>query len=326
MLFLFHFFADIFQPTLKSIFVIIGFLFSVLINAQILDINKPLFSDEPFFNEKFIRTNKVKSIQGARSSKKVKDIIRTKGLNFFYEFDVNGSLSKQMATFHNTTNLCKDTNLIEYSYTSNNLLKFTRKSDAYGFYSNRYFYDSQNRLIKQTYHREENVCSSKNNFQLGKEYEISADSFSYQKLSDEQVKKIFYNNYHKPYKEEISYYDNLGYLKETYSKFLIGNKKSKTTYEYDEKGRMIKMIHFSDLSKNSYSTEEYFYDNLDNILEIKIYENEKYITSKQFLYDKKTFLLTAQIIQDVPTEFIRIIQYQYTFYNGETTSLSFEEN
>lgn len=293
--------------------------------CQILDINKPLFSDEPFFNEQFIRQNKVKSIQGARSSKKVKDIIRTKGLNFFYEFNPDGTLSKQMATFHNPTQ-CKDTNIIEYSYTKNHLLEYTRKSDAYGFYSHRYFYDTHNQLIKQTYHREENVCSSKNTFQLGNEYEISADSFSYHKLSAEQIKKIYYNNYNRPYKEEISYYDDLGYLKEIYAKFLIGNKKSKVTFGYDEKGRVIEVNHFSDLSKEHKTTEKYFYDQLDNVLEMKIFENDKYITSKQFLYDKKTFLLTAQIIQDVPTEFIRIIQYQYTFYNGETTSLSLEDN
>lgn len=37
-------------------------------------------------------------------------------------------------------------------------------------------------------------------------------------------------------------------------------------------------------------------------------------------------LLTAQLIQEVETEFVQIIQYQYTFYNGETTSLTLENH
>lgn len=293
--------------------------------AQILDLNKPLFSDEPFFNEQFIKSNKIKSIQGSRSSKKVKDIIRSKGLDFYYRFNMDGTLAKQMSTFHHPLQ-SKDTNIIDYLYLPNQQISVIRKSDAYGYYSHRYFYDDKENIVKQTYYREENKCPSKNTFELAKEYIIKDDSFSYHQLSDRQLKKIFYNNYHKPYKEQISYYDELDYLKEEYTKYLIGNKKSRITYEYDENGRISKIINQPNLNTAEKTTEIYTYDELNNVLEIKVYNNDVYTTSKQFLYDKKTYLLTAQIIQDVATEFIRIIQYQYTFYNGESTNLSFEEN
>ena len=299
--------------------------FSLSSFGQILDLNKPLFSDEPFFNTNFIRLNKIKSIKGSRSTKKVKDIIRTKGLDFYYEFNAVGNLTMQISTFHDAR-LRKDTNVINYYYDTNNNLELIRKNDTYGYYSHEFSYDKLGGINKQTYCREENLCEAKNYFQLGNRYVIKSDSFSYQKLSDKQIQKTFYNNYKKPYKEQIDYYNELGYLSEEYTKFLIGNKKHKTTYKYDEKGRIIEVITNEDLSTPNTKIEKYYYDDFDNILEIKIYENETYKISKQFLYDKTTFLLTAQLIQEVETEFIKIIQYQYTFFNGESTNLSLEDN
>jgi YD repeat-containing protein len=323
MLFYFWFFAKRKSSRLKSLLLNIFILLNFCAAAQILDLNKPLFSDEPFFNSNFIRLNKIKSIKGSRSSKKVKDIIRTKGLDFYYEFNTAGNLTMQISTFHDPK-LRKDTNVINYYYDKTNNLTLIRKNDTYGYYSHEYSYDKSGGINKQTYCREENLCDAKNYFQLGNRYVIMSDSFSYQQLSDKQIKKTFYNNYKKPYKEQIDYNNELGYLTEEYTKFLIGNKKHKTTYQYDEKGRVIKIITNADLNTPDTSTEEFYYDELGNILEIKIYENSTYKISKQFLYDKKTFLLTAQLIQEVETEFIKIIQYQYTFYSGESTNLTIE--
>lgn len=290
-----------------------------------MDLNKPLFSDEPFFNTNFIRLNKVKSIKGSRSSKKVKDIIRTKGLDFYYEFNAAGNLVMQTSTFHNT-NLIKDTNVINYYYDDFNQIKLIRKNDSYGYYSHEYTYNKEGGITTQTYCREENMCDAKNYFQLGNRYVITSDSFYYERLSDNQLKKIFFNNYKKPFKEQTNYYNDLGYLIEEYTKFLIGNKKNKTTYSYDEKGRVIEIKTYPDLNTNYSETEKFFYDDLGNVLEIKKYENDIYKISKQFLYDKTSYLLTAQLIQEVETEYVRIIQYQYTFFTGESTNLTLEEN
>ncbi|MCB0380830.1 MAG: hypothetical protein KDD24_06185 [Flavobacteriales bacterium] len=309
-------------------FVNIVFLLCLTANiadAQILEINRPLFTDEPFFNAKFISNNKVKSITGSRSSKKVRDIIRTKGLDFYYEFNKEGLLIKQIATFLAQGNK-KDTNIITYHYSNNNRLDYVRKSDSYGYFSYHYRYDEINNVVNQTYCRDENMCDYKGDFYIRNQYVINTDSFSYERLSDTQLKKMYYNSYNKVYKEEFYYYNELGNLIEEYSKYIIGNKKSKITYEYDEKGRISNVVSIQNLNLNEKIKEVYIYDDLDNILEIKVYLNDKYKTSKQYLYDKKTMLLTAQLIQEVETEFVQIIQYQYTFYNGETTSLTLENH
>ena len=283
-------------------------------NAQLLEVNQPLFSDEPFFNSHFIKVNKIKSITGSRSSKKIQDIIRSKGLDFYYEFDENGYLSKQIATFL-VGGVNKDTNIICYEYNNNGHLILKRKSDNYGFYSYHYQLDTLNRIVKQTYNREENTYACKGNFKLCHQYKISSDSFSYQKLDATQIKKLFYNNYGKVFKHQTNYYDEFGYLIEEYTKFIIGNKKSRKKYYYDENGRLIKQDHLSYLTKGKMVTTTYEYDDIGNILFVKIYHNTQHITTKQFLYDKKTMLLTAQLIQDIASEFIEIIQYQYTFFS-----------
>jgi hypothetical protein len=282
-------------------------------NAQILEINKPLFSDLPFFNTRFIKQNNVKSIKGSISSKKVRDIIRSNNLDYSYQFNEDGTLKSQLAS-HYSKGL-KDSTVISYAY-NNSQISLLRKSDSQGYYSYQYNYDDKKNIIAQTYCRDENKFNSKKRFKLKKQYIIKKDSFSYQQF-DNQTKKIFYNSYNKKFKTQTNSYDSLGYLVEEYTKYIIGNKKEKTTYEYDEIGRIHLKHTYTNISKNERNTEDYSYDEIGNILDIKYYQNDKHTSTKQFLYDKN-MLLNAMIIEDVATEFLRIIKYRYTFYDGST--------
>lgn len=293
---------------------IICLIFSLSTHAQILEINQPLFTDHPFFNTSFIKSNKVKSIKGSISSKKVRDIIRTKGLDYYYEFNDDGTLLMQLSS-HYSKGL-KDSSIVTYCYDEKSNISIKRKSDSYGYYSHHYKYDTANNVILQTYCRDENRFECKNKFELKNQYVIVADSFSYIKIDETQLKKIFYNGNGKVFKHQINYYNEHGYLTEEYTKFIIGNKKKKITYEYDEMGRIMKKHLFTNIAQNKKATEAYTYDEIGNILDIKKYDNEKHTSTKQFLYDKKTMLLTAQIIQDIETGFLRIIQYEYTFYDS----------
>lgn len=300
---------------MKHILTYLFFAFAFIIssNAQILEINKPLFSDLPFFNTRFIRQNNIKSIKGSISSKKVRDIIRSNKLDYFYQFNEDGKLKSQLSS-HYAKGL-KDSTVISYKY-NNNQISLLRKSDNQGYYSYQYAYDDKNNIINQTYCRDENKFNSKKKFQLKKQYIIVKDSFSYQQF-DNQTKKTFYNSYGKKFKTQTNYYDSLGYLVEEYTKFIIGNNKEKTTYEYDEIGRIHKKHTYTNISNNKKNTAVYRYDEIGNILDIKYYKASKHLSTKQFLYDKN-MLLSAMIIQEMETEFLRIIKYRYTFYDGST--------
>lgn len=306
---------------MKQIVVLSIFIcyFSFSGDAQILGINKPLFSDLPFFNTDFIKTNSIKSITGSISSKKSGDIIRQNGLEYYYEFITNGTLKNQLS-IHFLKGL-RDSTIVSYEYEDNNI-SLKRKSDSYGYYSYHYKYDELNNIVTQTYCRDENKFEAKNKFELKKEYIIVKDSFSYNRSSAEQIQKNFYNGYGKKFKEQTNYYNKHGYLIEEYTKFIIGNNKKKLTYEYDENGRLFKKHIYSNIAQDKKATEVYSYDKIGNILDIKYFNNNTHISTKQFLYDQKTMLLTAMIIEEKETEFLRIIKYSYAFFDG---SVNFTE-
>lgn len=280
--------------------------------SQILDAHKTLFGEESFFNNQFIKSNKIKIISGSWSSKKVKDIIRKKDLDFYYEFNEDGTLKQQYSTFV-TQKIKEDTSVIAFEYDADNKILVKRKTDSQGFFSYRYTYNDHNNIIKETYYREESNTPTKNQFDLKKAYIITSDSFAYHKANEFQTKKITYNNYRKSYKEEFFYYDSLGYLVEIYSKFIIGNNKSKTTFKYNEKGRLAEKQDTPNLNNNYTKKEVFFYDEIGNLIEIKTYEADIHKTSTQFMYDGK-MLLTAQLTKDVASEFITILQFEYVFF------------
>ena len=126
--------------------------------------------------------------------------------------------------------LLKNLLLQTLHYNNNGHLILKRKSDNCWLYSYHYQLDTLNRIVKQTYNREENTYACKGNFKLCHQYKISSDSFSYQKLDATQIKKLFYNNYGKVFKHQTNYYDEFGYLIEEYTKFINGNKKSRKKY------------------------------------------------------------------------------------------------
>jgi len=299
---------------MKKYLLIVFLLFSFhLGSSQILDAHKTLFGEESFFNESFIKSNKIKIISGSWSSKKVKDIIRKKDLDFFYEFNTNGMLQQQYTTFLTQTTK-KDTSVISFEYDNDKKIITKRKTDNQGYFSYQYTYDATNNIIKETYYRDENNSPTKNEFELKKQYIITSDSFAYQKMNAFQTKKITYNNYRKSYKETFFYYDSLGYLIEVYSKYIIGNNKSKTTFSYNETGRLAEKQTTPNLIEGITKKEVFIYDEIGNLIEIKTYENEVYKTSTQFLYDGK-MLLTAQLTKEIVTEFITILQFDYQFFD-----------
>jgi hypothetical protein len=299
-----------------STFIIFITILSNYSDAQLLGVNQPLFSDLPFFNTEFIKVNRIKSITGSISSKKVEDIIREKGINTHYTFNEDGRLNMQLSSIKSQKK--KDTSITFYEYNKLGEIQLKRKSDGDGFYSYKYQFNANKQIVAQTYSRDINLKKAKIEFKLKKEYIIKTDSFSYESYGAEQTKKIFYNSYGIKFKEQINSFDKLGYLIVEYSKFIIGNNKQKLSYEYEQYGRLYKKHTFTNISQGKKNTEIYSYDEIGNVIEIKYYKNEQHTSTKQFLYANKTMLLSAILIQEISTNFLTIIKYDYTFFDGST--------
>ena len=153
-------------------------LFPILFTSQIIDNSKcNAFSDDPFFNQLFIKTNKVKSIHGIISTKKELSVIKKSNQIIHFDFNQKGELIKQYSSVKRHKKL--DTVFTIYHYSDTGDLITKRTNDAHGFYSYNYDYNDQRQQIKKTYCRDKNIGQDRNHFILGKQYVIINETYSY---------------------------------------------------------------------------------------------------------------------------------------------------
>jgi len=272
------------------------------------------FSDKPFFNVMFMKNNGVKSMNGTISFKKELDIIRKQNLVEVFEFDSAGRQTSSINTFKSVTGIV-DTSVVYFEYLDDtDLLTLKRKSDTYGFFSDNYVYDTLGRVIEKTYCRDDNAGKDKFNFELKKQYVIVSEEYKYQQPSDLIVKRLHYNNYKRSFKEEYIKKDFNGYLKEISTKTVIGNRRSKTLFEYDFKGQVSKKIEQLNLDKSNKTTNEYIYDEQGNLIEHNFYKNGVHKTHRKILYNGKTMLMESQLTKNMASKTITITKYTYEFY------------
>ena len=288
-------------------------LYVYTIPAQLLDNSScKVFSDEPFFSQEFIKNNGIKKITGEISTKKNLQVIEQRNLITNYEFDKQGRLIKQYRSFDGNSNR-KDTTFIHYYYTPKNQIKTQRTSDSYGFFSDNFEYDDKGNIITKTYCRDENIGKNKKEFKLGKQHVIVKETYAHES-TDSTHSKITFNNYGKKYLVVTKHYNKDGYLTKEVKKLTINKKKSIIKYEYDDKGNISKRTVYPNFNKPENTATVYQYDELGNLEYIDEYTNGKKITHKEIIYNKSTLLMKAMIIQDIETNYIKIIKYSYEYW------------
>lgn len=296
---------------------LLSFLFLSPSYSQVLtnypeNLNDNIFSNTVFFSEKFIRQNKIKSATAEISFKReLQAIVKTGNVQRF-EFGNDGKLAKQLETISIAGNI-KDTAITYFIYSAKKQLETKRSSDGYGFYSYNYEYDETGNIIKQVYSRDENK-GFKNDFQLSKQFIINSESYQYEQLSSTQKKRRFFNDNGIEYKSVITYFNEYGNISEEETRFVVTGKKSAITYKYDEYFRLSEKMDFSSVPEANKIISVFSYDEFGNVIQEKISRNGTLKTTREFLYDKKTFLLDAKLIKDEATQTIHIYKYSYEFY------------
>lgn len=304
-------FLPVFFFSLFSNFLFITASYSQILTNYPENINENIFSNNVFFSEKFIRQNKIKKVMAEISFKReLQPIVKTGNFQGF-EFNQAGQLIKQMETISISGNV-KDTSVSYFNYNEKKKLELKRSSDGFGFYSYYYEYDDSGNMVKQVYSRDENR-GSKNNFELSRQYIINSETYQYEPLSPRQKKMRFYNDNGMEYKSVIFYFNDYGNLSEEESRFVVTDRKSRITYKYDEFFRLTEKTDFSSVSGMNKIVSVFTYDEYGNVLQEKISRNGTLVTTREFLYDKATFLLDAQLIKDEATQTINIYKYSYEF-------------
>ena len=307
-----------------------------------------IYTNEPKFNTKFIKQNKIRTISASVVDKPDGEIIRDKGLAQIFAFDMEGNLTRQY--YNEITSLEKteievpavykkgkaikkahtkidyqyqyDTLGTEFFYTSNGYLKMKRVCIGTFYNTTYYEYFGDGLVSRQTRCRETNVAKSGEPFKLGVQTVISEEKFEYENLTPTQIKKRFMNDEGKPYKQGILNFSNArpdepfgrGKPMDEAYEFTVGFIRSGVTYKYDAHERLTEKTMTDNSSGNSIEKITYDYDANGNVTAEKQFKNGVQTDEIIYIYDESKRLLTSQADRQIQKASIKIVKYEYEFY------------
>ena len=266
------------------------------------------FTDAPYFDQKIIYANRIKSIEGTFSRKKDGDIIRPTNDVFIYKFDSLGRLEAILET--KTDALKKDTTVQFYFYDSLNRLVMQRKTEFGGVSAYYFDFDSIGRVVKITQKRDvlDKFGNLKQSFLMNQEYK----SYEQSSLGS---KTIVSNNYNLPYKEEWEIRNADGYLLESIENFKMIELLKSKKYFYNEKGLLSSIAIYENNATNPIEETIFKYDAMGNLIEKHTKRNGIFIKDLQIIYDNKTQLLGSFIQREVASNLMYIVRFKdYKFY------------
>jgi hypothetical protein len=275
---------------------------------MINNISGNAFTDAPYFDQKIILANKIKSIEGTFSLKKDGDIIRATNDVFNYKFDSLGRLESILQT--KTDALKKDTTVQFYFYDSLNRLVMQRKTEFGGVSAYYFERDSLGRIVKITQKRDvlDKFGKLQQSFFMNQEFK------SYQQ-SSYGSKTVVSNNYNLPYKEEWEIRNADGYLLESIENFKMIELLKSKKYFYNEKGLLSRIAIYENNTPNPIEENIFKYDALGNLIEKHTKRNGIFIKDLQIIYDNKTQLLGSFIQREVASNLMYIVRFKdYKFY------------
>ena len=295
-------------------FILLLFCLSInqLFAQMISNESGQIFTETPFFNEKYIRSIKLKSITGTISSKKELGSIKSSGKKEAYIFNEKGNL-----TIHYLSSKTKsksDTTFTFYEYNLKNENTIFRVSDSYGFYSYSKKYNDLGKLINKTYSREKNSSKSKMHFKLEEKYVIFQESYLYE-YKDSAIEVTTLNSNGRPYQRQIYHYDSFNYLSKIHTRLLISNTSKYEKYHYNDRGFLKSIQYFNNENKTPIKELRYDYDEWGNVTFMDEYKDNIRVIHKELLYDPSTLILKTILSQDLISNLITIIKYKPEFYN-----------
>jgi hypothetical protein len=301
----------------KALVLTVVFTVSItpFVGAQLLDNSSGnAFTDQPFFNEKIIRKNQIKTISGGFIHYKLGDALRETDYFRQYSFNEKGQLVRQLESRQIATG--QDTLVSLYEYDASGNVTALRQRDQYGFYAYIYEYDEQGRVINEEYRRNLNKNStSVTNFKLGREFTVSFERSSYENY-DGQEKRTIYNSYDIPYKDIFTYSDDIGLITQKVERLHRTSGTKTTTYSYNEKNLIDSISIRSNTAGVQNRTYVFAYDEFDNLVKKEVYKNDEFITQYQVIYHEETMLINDVLIQNIATDFIMVLELrQYTYFD-----------
>lgn len=282
---------------------------SIVSFGQVLDNRSgDAFTDQPFFNESFVKENKIKQIKGEFSYMKTGRGLVPMKYYSSYTFDREGHLVESYETRPDDGS--EDTTFNYYVYNDSDLLKLHRSSVKEGLLAVHFTYDSLDRLVLKEFKRDID-----SNGQIVRSLSFNKERIAYFDYG-KQLKRTYYNNYDLPYMDEFFNYNEMGYLIERIERIKMTSTVYTYKYEYNEMGKLAAIRKTSNQSEIPVEEMEFSYDDLGNLTEKLIYRNGVLKTNIQIIYNAKTLLLESVITTEEATGFMMVCRYRdYQFYD-----------
>lgn len=294
---------------MTRLFLFVPALLSLAANAQALLVQPDaLGAHDLHFNPLFIQRNNIAVITGQRLVKRDGQPMREQNEKYLYRFNPSG-LPLYTNNSYGRPGTGTDTASTTYTYDTAGRVKRRLRNDLNGHFAYDLELDEQGRSIRETYTRVENLGTDRYNLIPGKITEISDEHFRYETLNDSTAKKLFTNSHGLPFREQVFQKSRLGYLKSIEDRFLISNRRSRVSFRYDEKGRLIERVEQPDLDRPRTTKRTWNYDAAGNVIDGMLWHDDRAVERDEYLYDANTMELTARLTKDLATGVIHVVRF-----------------
>ncbi len=285
--------------------------FPVSGKAQILTAEyRPILPDGPRFRAKFMRENGIKRIIGRISTKQKMDRIRSADRERIHKFDRKGRIRRVLTVRGSDDRGKKDTGTIVYRYNERGYLVTIRKNDEKGVYERVFAWDSLGRPTKKVYRR----VGRDGSLPRDKRLTISSEHYEYRRIQAGVLERSYYNNVDRLYKERLIHRDSNEYVTRLRDRWVIGNRRSLTRFEYTNKGWLAAKVTDRNVSDTNRTRLRFRYDEIGNITRYDRYERGVHVKRVEYVYKGDSMLLKARIKKDVASGTLTIVNYSYVFY------------
>lgn len=295
---------------------LIGFLFPCRLFPQMLtpgNNTDVLFPMD--FNPEYLKIAGVASIYSQGSVKMENQRIEQKGMNNRFDFDTSGFLIREIFWYKNLIGN-SDTTTVNYFYNDKNLLNIRRIKDKKGYTAYYYDYDELGRIIKKIYAAETALANTGDYFKLDRQTIIWLETYSYEKLSEKQVKRIVYNDAGKPFIEGIQYHNENDQKIEDNQSYIFTRINQNYSFVFDNMKKVTAKKFYSNAAGKLTETSIFGYDERSNLIHENQYINEIWKKDIFYFNNERTGLLEAIIKKNPETKFIEMYDLSYELYKS----------
>lgn len=285
---------------------------SVSSNAQMID-NRlgNAFKQEMFFSQQFIWVNKIKSVTGIVSVKRPSRPIDQKPDMIVYSFNEVGLLDR-IDKISSVADLV-DSLTIEYKRNDLGEVELKKENGSKGFFTTKFNYDNQGKVIRLDYGKSENISLEKNKLEPGQTVTINSETYNWQDAGNGTWRRSNFNNYGLQYSNWTITRNELGYVTKEVEELIMSGRTTTRSYSYNENG-WISNIEIINNLNDTKKTEHFRYDALGNLLKMEFSEGKKMVREIEVLYTP-TMLVEAFLDHDLQSHDIIITKMRYEYYN-----------